>query len=1035
MVRKRLHLVVICVIPLISATPTATSTPTPTATPTPPAGLIAAYNFNEGSGTTVHDTSGNGITGTVHGTTWTTGGRYGNALSFNGSSSYVDLGNPALLQTTGSMTWSAWVKAAANPPNDGQIVTKSNNASGWQLKTSNDTGPQTFGVAVARANNAYAQRYSTTVRSLNVWYHVAGVYNATARTLDIYVNGVLDNGTLTGTIPTQQVIPTVNVNIGRRSGGYYFNGIIDDVRIYNRPLSQAEIQADMNTPVGSPLPTPTPTSTATPTPTATATFTPTPTATATFTPTPTATATFTPTPMATATATATFTPTPTATATATATPTSTPTPTPTPTATPTATAATPTPTATATFTPTPTATATFTPIPTATATFTPTPTATATATATFTPTPTATATATATPTSTPTPTPTPTATAAPTPTPTPTPTPPPGLVAAYGFNEGSGTVVTDVSGNGNNGTISGATWTTSGRYGNALSFNGTNALVTINNSASLQLTSAMTLEAWVYPTTVNSEWRDVIYKGNDNYYLEGTSSNSGHPVAGAILGGVYAEAIGPNSLTANTWAHLAETYDGATLRLYVNGVQVASRAQTGAIATSTNPLQIGGDSLYGQYFAGRIDEVRIYNRALSAAEIQNDINTALSPAPPDTQPPTAPGNLLATAIGVSQVNLSWTASTDNVGVSGYLVERQDPGSGSFVQVGTSTDTSYNDTGLAAGSSYSYRVRATDAAQNLSQYSGVASVTTQAGPAASDNFNRADGGLGVNWAKPPASEQTLVIISNQVTPDIENAHCYAYWTRDTFSQDQYSQVQISNVGPWNGVIVRAQSAIDRFYMAFVFAANDYRIYLRKDGLYYSLSTGSTETWLAGDIIGLEAAGLNPVQLTLLRNGNPVLTYTDATENLLGGSPGIGIYSPSGDHLTIDNWEGGNLVLHAQAPGAPAGDLAANGAPDTQARTVPRNLVATALGVSQVNLSWTASTDNVGAAGYLVERQDPGSTSFVQVGTSTGTSYNDTGLAAGSSYSYRVRAMNAVGNLSGYSGVASAATGSLTIGPRR
>src|SRR5262249_7429141 len=140
--------------------------------------------------------------------------------------------------------------------------------------------------------------------------------------------------------------------------------------------------------------------------------------------------------------------------------------------------------------------------------------------------------------------------------------PPPSLMAAYGFNEGSGTVVTDLSGNGNNGTIGGATWTTSGMYGNALSFNGTNALGSINNSASLQFDSTLTLEAWVYPTTVSSAWRDVIYKGNDNYYLEGTSTNSSHPVAGAILGGVYGEAIGPNALTANTWAHLAETYDG-----------------------------------------------------------------------------------------------------------------------------------------------------------------------------------------------------------------------------------------------------------------------------------------------------------------------------------------------------------------------------------------------------------------------------------------------------------------------------------------
>src|SRR6516165_3483479 len=169
-------------------------------------------------------------------------------------------------------------------------------------------------------------------------------------------------------------------------------------------------------------------------------------------------------------------------------------------------------------------------------------------------------------------------------------------VAAYGFNEGSGTVVNDVSGNGNNGTISGATWTTSGKYGNALSFNGTNALVTVNNAPSLQLTSAMTLEAWVYPTTVSNAWQDVIYKGNDNYYLEGTSPNSSLPAMRCTSAGPL---YGTLPLTVNTWAHLAATYDGATMRLYVNGVQVASRAQTGAIATSTNPLQIGGDSFYG----------------------------------------------------------------------------------------------------------------------------------------------------------------------------------------------------------------------------------------------------------------------------------------------------------------------------------------------------------------------------------------------------------------------------------------------------
>ena len=141
----------------------------------------------------------------------------------------------------------------------------------------------------------------------------------------------------------------------------------------------------------------------------------------------------------------------------------------------------------------------------------------------------------------------------------------------------------------------------------------------------------MTLEAWVNPSTVNANWRDVVYKGNDNYYLEATTTNASLPDAGTIAGGTYADAFGTAALAANTWSFLTETYDGSTLRLYVNGTQVASTAHTGAIATSTNPLQIGGDSIYGQFFAGLIDNVRVYNVALTAAQIQTDQTTPITP--------------------------------------------------------------------------------------------------------------------------------------------------------------------------------------------------------------------------------------------------------------------------------------------------------------------------------------------------------------------------------------------------------------------
>ena len=202
----------------------------------------------------------------------------------------------------------------------------------------------------------------------------------------------------------------------------------------------------------------------------------------------------------------------------------------------------------------------------------------------------------------------------------------PGLVAAYGFEEGGGTSVSDVSGNGHTGTISGASWTAQGRYGGALSFNGSNNLVTVGASPLLNLTSGMTLEAWINPTAASGT-RDVLIKEGANVDIYNLYARNwrGRPESNVYAGGANRTAEG-TTLPANTWSHLAGTYDGTTLRLYVNGVQVASAAYSGTIGTSSGPLRIGGNSLWGEYFQGTIDEVRIYNRALTALEIQTDMN-------------------------------------------------------------------------------------------------------------------------------------------------------------------------------------------------------------------------------------------------------------------------------------------------------------------------------------------------------------------------------------------------------------------------
>jgi len=166
-------------------------------------------------------------------------------------------------------------------------------------------------------------------------------------------------------------------------------------------------------------------------------------------------------------------------------------------------------------------------------------------------------------------------------------------VAAYNFNEGMGFTVTDISGNGNNGTVSGTSWTTEGKYGGALVFNGL-SWVTVNDSNSLDVTTGMTLEAWVYPTDLPNNWTTVMVKETTGNLIWGlfarspsfVSANNG-PLVNVVTGGL-AELYGPAAVPINTWTFLTGTYDAVNGQsLYVNGVQVAHIAASGNIVTST----------------------------------------------------------------------------------------------------------------------------------------------------------------------------------------------------------------------------------------------------------------------------------------------------------------------------------------------------------------------------------------------------------------------------------------------------------------
>ena len=247
-----------------------------------------------------------------------------------------------------------------------------------------------------------------------------------------------------------------------------------------------------------------------------------------------------------------------------------------------------------------------------------------------------------------------------------------GLVAAYSFAEGNGTTVADASGNGNTGTINNATWV-QGKYGNALKFTGaTNSFVSITDAPSLDLTNKLTLEAWVNPSTLNSpdgNWVAPVAKdhptltANDVSYALYAAAGTGTPPGEHILAGSGDVGVSATSkLTLNTWTFLAATYDGASMKIYVNGVLVKSKAQTGTIAEVNAPLKIGGD-WSGEMFTGIIDEVRVYNVALTQTQIQSDMNTpvsslTLSPSKLPADTINAPYNQTLTATGgIGNVNL------------------------------------------------------------------------------------------------------------------------------------------------------------------------------------------------------------------------------------------------------------------------------------------------------------------------------------------------------------------------------------------
>lgn len=203
-----------------------------------------------------------------------------------------------------------------------------------------------------------------------------------------------------------------------------------------------------------------------------------------------------------------------------------------------------------------------------------------------------------------------------------------GLVGHWKLDDATGTVAADASGNGYSGTLFNSPTWSAGQLDGALSFNpATFPRVGITDRSALR-PNTLTVSAWLNPTVLDTAWQSAVSKTNNGSWTDGWGLVSYVGGANKIYFFVndYASYYVSTTLPTGSWSHVAATYDGATIKLYLNGALVDSRAYSASITSATGELQIG--DAQGYSWNGKIDDVRIYNTALTVAQIPSLMTVA-----------------------------------------------------------------------------------------------------------------------------------------------------------------------------------------------------------------------------------------------------------------------------------------------------------------------------------------------------------------------------------------------------------------------
>ncbi|MBC7982176.1 peptidoglycan-binding protein [Candidatus Parcubacteria bacterium] len=307
-----------------------------------------------------------------------------------------------------------------------------------------------------------------------------------------------------------------------------------------------------------------------------------------------------------------------------------------------------------------------------------------------------------------------------------------GLASYWNFDEGSGTSVADGSGNSNTGTFTNAfSWTTGKLGPNAIYLNSTD-YVTVEHSSSLNISGNITIAAWIKPES-NGSYQVIAGKpvnGSfhiDPYYsyaLQGRDLGAGfQPGFHISTGGVYQQAWSSESVTYGTWVYVVGVYNGSNIKIYVNGVERGSTNKTGTIDTQSTQFRISASGNYTEKFKGTIDELRVYNRAVSTGDISE-----LYALTSDTAAPAI--SSVASSTSSTTATVTWTTNESATSTVDYGATTSYGTASSSAALVTSHSMALS--GLTPSTLYHFRVSSADAAGNRATSTDY-TFTTAAAP--------------------------------------------------------------------------------------------------------------------------------------------------------------------------------------------------------------------------------------------------------------------------------------------------------------